>query len=178
MRPTRATLATRVAMRVAMPGGRPRKLSFVPYNELYSMGVPDTMRGWAADYMSSRACFTRSGEDINGDGVANGPLTDTDCYTVSPDEPSLQVFPRGSQAVLFGTVEYRISGPFSIDYAAFVDVGSFVPLRRRRDAVPQHPSALTPGCRVSSGENRPGSLPQTVAETSRRSRRRSDEAAP
>ena len=127
MRPTRATLATRVAARVAVPWGDDPELSFVPYNELYFLGGPDTVRGWAADYMSSRACFTRTGEDIDGDGVANGPLTDTDCYTVSPDEPSLQVFPRGSQAVLFGTVEYRISGPFSIDYAAFVDVGSFVP---------------------------------------------------
>jgi outer membrane protein assembly factor BamA len=127
MRPTRATLATRGAARVAVPWGDDPELSFVPYNELYFMGGPDTVRGWAADYMSSRACFTRTGEDTDGDGVANGPLTDTDCYTVSPDEPSLQVFPRGSQAVLFGTVEYRISGPFSIDYAAFVDVGSFIP---------------------------------------------------
>ncbi|MBK7758088.1 MAG: BamA/TamA family outer membrane protein [Deltaproteobacteria bacterium] len=127
MRPTRATLATRVAVRVAVPWGDDPELSFVPYNELYFMGGPDTVRGWAADYMSSRACFTRSGEDINGDGVADGPLADTDCYTVSPDEPSLEVYPRGSQAVMFGTVEYRISGPFSIDYAAFVDVGSFIP---------------------------------------------------
>lgn len=127
LRPTRATLATRVAARVAVPWGDDPELSFVPYNELYFLGGPDTVRGWAADYMSSRACFTRSGDDTDGDGVPNGPLADTDCYTVSPDEPSLEVYPKGSQAVLFGTVEYRISGPFSIDYAAFVDVGSFIP---------------------------------------------------
>lgn len=127
MRPTRATLATRFAARVAVPWGDDPDLSFVPYNELYFMGGPDTVRGWAADYMSSRACFTRSGDDIDGDGIADGPLTDTDCYTVSPDEPSLEVYPKGSQAVLFATVEYRISGPFSLDYAAFLDVGSFIP---------------------------------------------------
>lgn len=115
--PVRAVAAGRLAAGVVRPYGEGTD-SVIPYNELYFIGGPDTVRGWAQGYFGPRACFE---ED------SAGALSDVDCYKIgdSDDDTVVQVFPAGAEGVIYGSLEYRITGPFSMDYVAFVDVGSF-----------------------------------------------------
>lgn len=115
--PVRAVAAGRVVAGVVRPYGDPPD-NAVPYNELYFVGGPDTVRGWAQGYFGPRSCFS---------AAPDGPeeLVPVNCYTLARSDTTVQVYPAGAEAVLYGSLEYRITGPFSIDYAAFVDVGSF-----------------------------------------------------
>lgn len=120
VKPVRSVAAVHIGGGVAAPyafGDSEQALSeaVVPYNDLFFLGGPSSVRGWAQDMMGPRVCYLRS---------ADGSAAPIDCSTVNGLlRADLLVYPLGSQAVLWSNLEYRITGPFSLDYVVFTDVG-------------------------------------------------------
>ncbi|MCB9766174.1 MAG: BamA/TamA family outer membrane protein [Alphaproteobacteria bacterium] len=126
VRPVRSVAALRVA------GGavRPYALTdaraddaFVPYNDLFQLGGSNDVRGWEQGYLGPRACYQ---ETFDSDGNSTGEIA-TSCNKQrgSSQADNVNIYPLGSQAVAWVSLEYRITGPFSIDWVVFTDVGSY-----------------------------------------------------
>lgn len=120
VRPIRSVAAVHVGGGVARPyafgdSEAARAEAVVPYNDLFFLGGPASVRGWAQDMMGPRSCYRQTSADT---------LSALDCADIR-DLPrsELLIYPLGNQAVLWTNLEYRITGPFSIDYAAFTDIG-------------------------------------------------------
>ncbi|MCB9793097.1 MAG: BamA/TamA family outer membrane protein [Alphaproteobacteria bacterium] len=128
VRPARSVVAMRLAGGVAQPyilGDRDPDQAHVPYNDRFFLGGLYDVRGFTRGYLGPRTCaLSTDTTDANGDTTTQVTILDScDVSKSDPTASDIDIYPTGALAAAWGSVEYRIEGPFAFTYAAFMDVG-------------------------------------------------------
>jgi translocation and assembly module TamA len=104
-------LAGRIGAGVARPWGDDGELSAVPTTERFFLGGSTDVRGWASGYLGPRECYI---EGSDGDQLVD---------LCEETDQAVTVLPLGGQAAVWGSLEWRIPGPYDVTFAFFTDAG-------------------------------------------------------